>query len=227
MAAEQVEIGEELRPLSWPMFGVHAGLIVVIFGAIYTAQVQGAVSRMEYAGYALVGLALVLMGVIPAWDIRSTASRGLLALGGAIALYLAYDPQLAGLPGGGVLMESPAAQLQPSIAHLGIVIAGLFLGLQAAIDRSVLPRRVPFRPALVSAVMLLLTLTGIMWLALRNFYDLSMTSSPSLLVFRSVAYGLLMFVCLTIPGVRSVRRAPHVYLGLALIGAVVRNLMVT
>jgi hypothetical protein len=227
VAAEQVELGEDIRPTSWPMFGVHLGLITVCVASVYTAQVQGAVTKMDYAGYALIGLALVLIGAIRAVDIDSTASRGLLALGGAVALYLAYDPQLAGLPGGAAIAQSPVGQFQPSIAHLGVVVAGLALALQAAIDRRVLPRGVPFRRALLAAVLLLLALMAVMWGALRNIYDLSMTTSPGLLVFRTVAYGLLMFVCLTIPGVRSVGRAPHIYLGLALIGAVARNLLVT
>ncbi|MBD3291442.1 MAG: hypothetical protein GF393_00850 [Armatimonadia bacterium] len=227
MAAEQVEIAEEMRPSWWPMVGVHAGLITVIFGAVYTTQVQGAVTKTDYAGYALIGLALVLMGAIRAIDIRSTASRGLLALGGAVALYLAYDPQLGGLPGGAAIAESPVGQFQPSVAHFGVVVAGLALALQAAVDRRSLPREVPFRRALLAGVVLLLALMAVMWGGLRSIYDLSMTASPGLLVFRTIAYGLLMFVCLTIPGVRGAGRAPHIYLGLALIGAVARNLLVT
>lgn len=227
MAAEQVELGEELRPTSWPMFGVHLGLIAVCFGAVYTAQVPGAVTKMDYAGYALVGFALVLMGAIQALDITSTASRGLLALGGAIALYLAYDPQLGGLPGGAAIAESPVGQFQPSVAHVGVVVAGLALALQAGVGRGILPREVPFRRALLAAALLLLALMAVMWGGLRSVYDLSMTTSPGLLVFRTIAYGLLMFVCLTIPGVRGAGRAPHIYLGLALIGAVARNLLVT
>jgi hypothetical protein len=164
--------------------------------------------------------------VIPAWDVRSVSARGLLAMGGAIALYLAYDPQLAGLPGGGALVETPVANLQPSIAHFGVAIAGLFLALQAAIDRRILPREVPFRGALLAAALLLIAITAAMSLALSNIYDLSMTASPSVLVFRIVAYGLLMLVCVTIPGVRGAGRAPHIYFGLALLAAVARNLLV-
>ncbi len=222
-------MGEELRPLSWPMVGVHAGLIAIIFGAIYTSQIEmrGMVPAAEWVGYVAVGLALVLTGVIRAVDISSAASRGLLALGGAMALYLGATPWLADLPGGGFLIEGPMGQLQPGVAHLGVVIAGLSLALQAAIDRKVLPRRVPFRPATVAAVVVLVIAGMIAWFALRNIYDLSMTTGVSVLAFRTIAYGLLVVVCLTIPGVRSVRRAPHIYLGLALIGAVVRNLVVS
>ena len=229
MTAEQVELGEDLRPVSWPMVGVHVGLIVIIFGAIYTSQIEmrGMVPTAEWAGYIAVGLALVLVGVIPAADISSAASRGLLALGAAMALYLGSTPWLADLPGGAFLMESPVGQAMPAVAHLGVVIAGVFLGLQAALNRRILPRRVPFRMATVVAVLILLFLGIVAWLALRNIYDLSMTTGPSVLIFRTVAYGLLMVVALTIPGVRTVRRAPHIYLGLALIGAVVRNLVVS
>jgi hypothetical protein len=227
VAAEQIEVSEELRPRWWPMIGLHAGLITVIFGAIYTVQVPGAVGRMEWAGYAAVGVALVLVGGVKAWDVRSPVGRGLLALGGAIALYLAYDPQLVGLPGGAALLESPVGELQPSLAHVGIVVAGVFLALQAVVDRRLLPAEVSFRASVLAAVLLLVGLTVVMWLGLRGVYDLSMTVSPAFVIFRTVAYGLLMFVCLTVPGVRAVARAPHIYLGLALLGAVVRNMMVS
>lgn len=228
MTAEQIELGEELRPVSWPMYGVHVGLVVIIFGAIYTSQIEmrGMVPAAEWLGYVAIGLALVLVGAIRSADISSVGSRGLLALGAAMALFLGSTPWLADLPGGGFLMDSPLGQLMPALAHLGVVITGLFLGLQAVIDRRVLPRTAAFRPSVVVAVILLVALSAVMWLALRNVYDLSMTTGPSVLIFRSVAYGLLMLVALTIPGVRSVGRAPHIYLGLALIGAVVRNLVV-
>ncbi|MFO8080697.1 MAG: hypothetical protein R6V07_10345 [Armatimonadota bacterium] len=226
MAAEQVDMAEELRPVAWPMYGVHVGLLIVVFGTVYTAQVQGAVTSLEYAGYAVIGLALLLTGSIRAVDIGSVGSRGLLALGAAVALYLAYDPQVMVLPGAGMLAETPVSALGPSMAHFGVVIAGLFLGLQAAVDRRALPRHVPFRAAVVVAVALLVGLSIITSTALGRIYDLSMTTGPSVLAFRAVAYGLLMIVCVTIPGVRRVSRAPHIYLGLALIGAVVRNLVV-
>ncbi len=225
MAAEQVEITEEMSPAWWPMIGVHAGLMAVCFGALYTKQVQGAVDTSEYAGYALVGLALLLLGVVRKWDLQSTGARATLALGGAMALGLAWEPQLSGLPGGGVLLATPIAHLQPSVAHLGVLLAGIFLGLQIAVDRRLLPREVPFRRALVAAVVLLLAMMGVMWLGLRNVYDLSMTSSPSVLVFRALAYGLLMLICLTVPGRRAVRGAPHIYLGLTLLAAVARNII--
>jgi hypothetical protein len=227
VTAERIEMGEELRPRAWPMSGVHAGVITVIFGAVYTAQVPGAVTTMEYAGYGLIGLALVLAGGIRAVEIGSAGSRGLLALGGAIALYLAYDPQVMALPGGGMLADSPVGMLEPNVAHVGVMVAGLFLGLQAAVDRRVLPSHVPFRGALIVAVAGLVALGMITSALLGRIYDLSMTTGASVLAFRTVAYGLLMLICLTIPGVRGVRRAPHIYLGLALIGAVVRNLVVS
>ncbi|MFP4248621.1 MAG: hypothetical protein ACLFU7_03115 [Armatimonadota bacterium] len=227
MAAEQIDIAEELRPVAWPMYGVHVGLLIVVVGAVYTAQVQGAVTRMEYAGYAVIGLALVLIGSIRAVDIGWVGSRALLALGAAVALYLAYNPQVMALPGGGMLAGTPVSALEPSLAHLGVIIAGLFLGVQAAVDRRALPGHVPFRGAVVVAVVVLVGLGIITSTALGSIYDLSMTTGPSVLAFRVVAYGLLMVVCLTIPGARGVHRAPHIYLGLALIGAVVRNLVVS
>ena len=228
MAAERVEIAEETRPAWWPMIGVHLGLAVVAFGAIYTSQImiRGMVPRMEWVGYVVVGVALLVTGALPVAGFTSAAGRGLLALGATMLLYMAYEPQLVGLPGGERLLETPLVMFELSLAHVGIIIAGLFLALQVAVDRRMLPARVPFRAPLFAAMALLLALMGIMWLALRDVYDLSMTTSPSVLVLRTVAYGLLMLVCLTIPGVRGAGRTPHIYLGLALLGAVARNLLV-
>jgi hypothetical protein len=228
VAAETHEIAEnqELRPAWWPMIGVHLGLAIVIFGAIYTPQIEirGMVPRMEWGRYLLVGLALLAAGVVRAWDARSASARALLALGAALALYLAYMPQLDALPGGAALVGTPLGMLGPSVAHVGVIVAAIFLGLQALVDRRALPRRVPFVPSLLVAAGLLLGLMAIMWLSLRGVYDLSMTTSPLLLVFRTVMYGLLMLVCLTIPGARGVGRAALIYLGLALIAVVIRNL---
>ena len=209
------------------MIGVHLGLATVIFGAVYTSQIElrGMVPTLEWGRYGLVGLALVVVGIAPAWG-RSAAGRGLLALGAALALYLAYDPQLLGLPGGERLFETPLVMLEPSLAHVGIIVAAVFLAIQVAVDRRALPRPVPFRASLLIAGALLLGLMAIMWLAFRGLYDLSMVTSPTLLIFRTLSYGLLMLVCLTIPGMRGVGRWAHIYLGLALIGAVVRNMMV-
>ncbi len=228
MAAERLEIAEETQPAWWPMIGVHLGLLVVLFGAIYTSQIEirGMVPTLEWGRYGLVGLALVLVGVIPAWDVRSAAGRGLLALGAALALYLAYEPQLLGLPGGERLFETPLVNLEPTLAHVGIVIAALFLGLQMAIGGRALPRKAPFRASLLVAAALLLGLMAIMWLAFRGLYNLTTITSPAVLVFRTLSYGLLMLICLMIPGMRGVGRWAHIYIGLALIGVVVRNLMV-
>ncbi|HCA45961.1 MAG TPA: hypothetical protein DEP45_01020 [Armatimonadetes bacterium] len=228
MAAETQEIAEneEPRPGWWPMIGVHIGLMIVIIGAIYTPQIEirGMVPSLEWARYLLVGIAVVIVGLVPALDVRSAAARALLALGGAVALYLACMPQLDSLPGGAAIVGTPFAMLGPSVAHTGVVIAAIFLGLQAVVDRRALPRRVPFVSSVLVAGGLLLALMAIMWLSLRGVYDLSMTTSPLLLVFRTVMYGLLMLVCLTIPGVRGVGRSAHIYIGLALLAAVVRNL---
>jgi len=227
VAAERLETAEETPPAWWPMIGVHLGLATVIFGAVYTSQIElrGMVPTLEWGRYGLVGLALVVVGIAPAWG-RSAAGRGLLALGAALALYLAYDPQLLGLPGGERLFETPLVMLEPSLAHVGIIVAAVFLAIQVAVDRRALPRPVPFRASLLIAGALLLGLMAIMWLAFRGLYDLSMVTSPTLLIFRTLSYGLLMLVCLTIPGMRGVGRWAHIYLGLALIGAVVRNMMV-
>lgn len=228
MAAERIEIAEEMRPAWWPMVGVHAGLLTVAAGGVYTLQPPGFLDRMEYAGMALVGVALMLAAILTRRSTHGMVARGLLAVGGALLLYLAYDPQIVALTTAAALLESPVILYEPSLAHIGVVVAALFLALQAAVDRRLLPDRVEWRPAIVAAAALMLLLAAAMWLGLRNVYDLSGTaSSLSLLAFRVVAYSLLMLVCVTSSGVRGVGVAPHIYFGLALIAAAARNMMVT
>jgi hypothetical protein len=104
-------------------------------------------------------------------------------------------------------------------------VAVVFLAIQMAVDRRAMPAEVPFRGALLAAAVLMVALGVIMWLALRGLYDLSGTSGIALLSFRTVAYTLVMLVCLTASGMRGVGTLAHIYMGFALVAAVARNMM--
>ncbi|MGD9498698.1 MAG: hypothetical protein AB7Y46_20565, partial [Armatimonadota bacterium] len=132
----------------WPAIGVHAGLALVAASAAWTVQPEGWFGRGEWLSFALVGLALLLAGGVGL--VRGASgwvARASLALGAATALYLAYDPQLAAVPGLGALAMGPVGMLEPSLAHLGVLIAALFLALYHGFGRGALPGRVPFRSA--------------------------------------------------------------------------------
>ncbi len=220
-----MEIAQEMQPARWPMTGVHIGLAIVAVGAVYTLQPPGAFGTRELISFGVVGLALIGFGIIRWGRGTGAAGRGVLAFGAAIALYLAWDPQLASLPGLAGIGGGPLGGLEPSLAHIGAVMAAIFLALQMAVDRRAMPTEVAFRGALLAAALLVIALGVIMWLALRGLYDLSGTSGIALLSFRTVAYTLLMLVCLTASGMRRVGTLAHIYMGLALVAAVARNMM--
>lgn len=225
MSEEQVAITEETRAARWPMIGVHAGLLMVAFGALYTPQPPGWFEPGEYVAFGLVGLALVVFAAFNRRGGAGIVGSGLLALGAATALWMSWDPQLASLPGLGVIGESALSALEPSLAHLGVLLALLSLLLQIAIDRRGMPREIPFAGAVAAASVLVIGLGILMTVVLSRLYDLSGTTGLGMLSFRTVSFALLMLVCATISGLRGVRSWPHLYVGLALLGAVARNLM--
>ncbi len=225
MAAEPREPIEDSRVPWCPAVGVHVGLQLVAFSAAWTLQPEGWLSRGQWASFGLIGLAVLVGG---ACKLRRGAGRvalrALLALGGATALYLAYDPQLASLPGLAGISAGPLAELEPSLAHVGVLIAAIFLGVYAAVDRRTVLGRVAFRNAVVTAAVLVLALAGIMWLGLHGIYDLSGTTGIAMLAFRVVSFTLVLVTCLTLSGAPGVGAVAHLYVGAALLIAVARNL---
>ncbi len=207
------------------MVGVHAGLLTLAFSILYTEQPPGWFEPTEYAGFGLIGLALVAFAIVRRRDTTGVVGSGLLALGAAAALWMSWDPQLAALPGLSAIAETGLGELNPSLAHIGVLIAALSLALQIAVDRRMMPREVPFGGGTIAAALLVLALGIIMHLALRGLYDLSGTSGIALLSFRTVSFTLLLLVCLVTSGVRGVGNWAHLYLGIALLGAVARNAM--
>lgn len=226
MWPERERIGEEMRPARWPAIVAQAGLLVVAFSAAYTMQPEGMFSRGEWVAFGIIGLAALVVGIAcRGEDARGVLGAGTLGLVGAAALYLSYDPQLASLPGMSGLGMGTVGLLKPSLAHVGVILAALFLAVQLGVDRRALADRVPFRGAVVAAALLVLVLAGVMWLGLHNIYDLSGTSSIGELIFRTLAYTVLMVTCLTLSGARGVGGAAHLYMGAALLIAVARNVL--
>lgn len=211
-------------PAKWPGIGGHVGLLLVAFSAAWTIQPEGWFNRGQWLSFALIGL-MVLVSGIQALRGRAAilSTSALLALGAATALYLAYDPQLTALPGLAVLGEGPVGALEPSLAHLGVLIAGVFAALYVCLVRPRSSEEPPFAGAVIAAAVLVLVLAGIMWLALHNLYDLSGTSGIDMLTFRVVSFSLLLLSCLVLAPARGVYGVAQLYMGLALLVAVARN----
>lgn len=224
MAAEQIETAEEQDTAWWPIIGVHAGLLTVAFSVVYTPQPPGWFDLSEYIGFGLIGLVLIVFAAVRRRDGTGLVGSALLALGAATALWMAWDPQLATLPGMAWIGESPLGRLEPHLAHVGVAIAAVFLVLQMAVDRRIMPRPVPFGGALIAAAVFVIALGTLMTLCLRGMYDLTGTSGLALMSFRAVSFTLLMLVAVIVSGVRGVGTWAHLYLGLALLGAIARNL---
>ncbi len=225
MAALEDHVEARTRPPArWPAVGGHVGLLLVAFSAAWTLQPEGWFNRGQWLSFALIGLMVLIVGI---QALRGRASNlsasALLALGAATALYLAYDPQLTALPGLTALGAGPVGALEPSLAHLGVFIAGVFAALYAGLVRPRTSGEPPFAGAVVAAAVLVLVLAGIMWLALHNLYDLSGTSGIGMLAFRVVSFSLLLLSCLVLAPARGVYGLAQLYMGLALLIAVARN----
>ncbi len=219
-------MAHELRPVRWPALVAHVGLAMVAFSASYTRQMEGFFSRGEYAAFGLIGLAALIVALVWRGErARGTFAVGIGGLAAATALYLSYDPQLASLPGMSFIGMSPVGLLMPGLAHVGVLLAAIFVALQMAIDRRALQEDVPFRSATFAAAALVLALAGVMWLALHNIYDLAGTSGTAMLVFRVISYSVLMVVTMTLSGARGVGSLPQGLFGLSVLIAVARNLM--
>jgi len=224
MAVEQDVARDSRSGAWWPAIGAHLGLLLVGFSAAWTIQPEGWFSRGEWAAFALIGLAALAAGLAGIrLGVRCPTGTGLLALAAATGLYMAYDPQLGTLPGMGGLAMGPLGALEPSLAHLGVLIAALFAVLSWALrDRELRPEA-PFAGGVIAAALLVLALGGVMYLALHNLYDLSAASGLPALALRVGSLALLMLAALVLSGSRGVGPVAHIYLGAALLAAVARN----
>lgn len=226
MALERDVAENTSRAPWWPAIGAHLGLLLVGLSAAWTIQPEGWFSRGEWVAFALIGLAALAAGLAGLrLGVRCPTGAGLLALAAATGLYMAYDPQLAALPGMAAVATGPLGALEPSLAHLGVLVAALFAAISWALrDRELRPEA-PFAGGIIAAALLVLVLGGVMYLALHNLYDLSAASGLPALTFRIGSLALVMLAAVAVSGARGVGAVAHIYLGGALLAAVARNLM--
>lgn len=209
-----------------PAVGFHLGLLIVCVGCVYTVQPEGLLSTRQWAAFALVGVVLLAAAAITRWRIGATcAGRMLLALGSATALYLAYDPLLADMPGLSALTTGFLGQFNPGLAMIGVVVMLVAWALQLVVrpERAENVRRL--RIAVMVASGLVLVLALIMQLALSSLYDMSGTTSNAELVFRLIQVAIVILASTELSGAPGVGALAHCYVGLALLMAAARNLL--
>lgn len=226
MAHENVsETQAEVGQTWWPAVGVHVGLATVCYSAVYTIQPEGWFSSRQWASFALIGVAaLVVAAVGRGRAASSQVGRLLLALGAATALYLAYDPLLDTLPGLSALTVGFLGQFEPGLAFVGVLVALVFWLAHRISNPG--PCVCPlYCKAIVVSAAAVLVLGLVMHLALSGIYDLSGTTSNLVVGFRVLQMASIMLVAIEMAGAVGVGALAHIYVGLALLAAVARNLM--
>ncbi|MCD6361102.1 MAG: hypothetical protein J7M38_09575 [Armatimonadetes bacterium] len=203
----------------------HLGLLIVCAGAAYTIHPEGWFSTRQWISFALIGFALVISAAVTRGRVASSyAGRLLLALGAATALYLAYDPPLADVPGLSALTVGFLGAFNPGVAVVGVVVMLLAWALQLVTGRDSGLEVRRLRIWVLVALGLVLALALIMQLALSSVYDLSGTTGNAELVFRLVQVAIVILASVEISGAGGVGALAHCYVGLALLMAAARNL---
>lgn len=200
---------------------LHAGLAVIAAAAIYS--LQPALSLKQWLPYLLVALAMLISALATRGRFSGTAGGKLLvALGASLALRLAHEPQLASISA-----LSHISWL--GITGLGISVVGVLL---AAIGGYGYIVKCPadqgaeivasFRWALHIMLILIVGLGLVSFFGLRQFYEIDRACLGTLIagVLQYYWLGLSM---LSASGEKYVGAAPHIYLGIALILAFIRN----
>jgi len=204
--------------------GIHLGMAVVCFSAVYTGWQSTIVTMPQWAAMLLVGAGLIYCGLRrgAGTAVRSPV-RVLLALGGLMVFQLCYEPQLANIPRLGEELPEVFTSTYPSIAIVGaaIMLASwlLFVGGGGQLPLGVTPYRnsVGIAVALVSAIALFC------YFMLHGPHDLFFAESLRP-ILRAAQAGIIAGVLLSIGGGLGVYRLPHLYIGVTLILAFLRNL---
>lgn len=210
----------------WLALGIHLGLGLVCFSTVYTRQ-PADFTVLRWTGVAVVGLVLIVLAVITKGLVAlQQTGRLLLALGAGLAMSLSFEPQLAGVPGLREKMGAVWAELYPSVATVGVGLAfGFWLLFYLADgERGLYP--IPFRRSLTLTAGLLVGLAGVMYIALNPLYGLDGGQATITVVFVVIQYAALLAAVLGSCGGPGVRAWPFYYIGIALLAAPVRYLMI-
>lgn len=212
------------EPLIAGAVAIHVGLGIICASAIYTGWQSSVVSRPQWGAMLLVAAALLYAGLTggPAMA-RRTWVRLTLGFGGLLVFGLCYDPQLAAIPRLGEDLPSAFADTYPGVALIGAIIAfaGWLAYRGAGGEMGHSPA--PMRRSAAASIGLVVALAAFSYAMLHRAHELpaSATWRPILMALQG---GSLAVILPGIGGGPGIRKAPHLYLGAALILAFLRNM---
>mgnify|MGYP005836066605 CR=1 FL=1 len=203
----------------------HVGLLAICASAVYTLQ-PADFTRRQWVALVLVALAaLAHVAATRGRGAFGATGKSLTALLAGVTLSLTYDPQLANWPGIGEQMPLWLATANPSLATIGVVLAGVSGTLYlATVHRHHRWRHpVPYvRVVLLAAAMV--TILGLCTFgALSRIYELD-SLYLVMLLSHTLQYAWLMGVVLGLSGRIGVGWSAQAYLALTVLAALARNL---
>jgi hypothetical protein len=207
-----------------PAIGMHVGLAIVCASALYTAWQPTIITLPQWAVMILVGATLVGVGLSRRRGLECKSWVQLaLGLAGLLVLRLCYEPQIGGIPRLGEELPQAFRDAYPSIALVGTAIAVVcWLAYRSAGgERGLTPPS--FRHSAAGAAGLVMLLALVAFFILHRTHDLP-ASELLRPVLAAAQGGGLVVVLVGIGGGPGVRKSPHLYLGLTLLLAFVRNL---
>lgn len=203
---------------------IHIGLGILCVSAIYTRWQSAIVALPQWGAMLLVASALLYAGLSGGVSMaRRLWVRLTLGFGGLLVLGLCYDPQLAAIPRLGEELPQVFVDTYPSIALIGVIaaIVGWIAYLGAGGEMGHGPA--PMRRSAAASVGLIAAFSLFAYALLHPAHALPGSSAlrPILMALQGGALAVIL------PGVGGgvgIRKAPHLYLGLTLILAFVRNM---
>ncbi|NSW57327.1 MAG: hypothetical protein HPY44_15030 [Armatimonadetes bacterium] len=204
--------------------GIHLGMAIVCFSAVYTGWQSTIVTMPQWAVMLLVGVGLIYCGLRrgAATAVRCHV-RMLLALGGLMAFQLCYEPQLANIPRFGEELPEVFTSTYPSIAIVGATVMLvswlLYVGGGGQLPLGV----IPLRNSVGIAVSLVAGIALFCYFMLHGPHDLFFAEALRPML-RAAQAGIIAGVLLSVGGGPGIHRIPHLYIGLTLVLAFLRNL---
>jgi hypothetical protein len=212
-------------PQAWVLAVLtHVGLLTICVSAAYTLQ-PADFSRRRWAALALLAVAALFHAAVTRGRGASgAAGRSLTALLAGAVLSLSYDPQLANWPAIGEKLPLWLASANPSLATIGVVLAGACGAIYLATVHRHHRRRhpVPYVRVVLAAALLVVVMGVGAFLALSRVYELDGLYLVMLLS-NAVQYAWVLSIVLGMSGRVGVGATPQVYLALTVLAALARN----